>query len=257
MTPFVQLVFDGPLARLTLKRGDKHNALDQAMIHALADAARTIDETTEARVTILSGEGKAFCAGGDFAQIAGGEQKGTLLHRGDYADLLLMMVDCDKPIVAKVNGAAMGGGLGLVAASTFAIASTEATLGTPEINVGLFPMMIMALLARVVPRKRLLEMMLLGEKVDAIEAERLGILTHAVEPGELDETVREIEGQLVHKSPMIMKLGLRAFASQEDLDFDRSLPMLRERFSQVLETEDAREGLLAFLEKREPIWKGR
>jgi enoyl-CoA hydratase/carnithine racemase len=186
--------------------------------------------------------------------IGGGE---VLPIKGDYADLLLALLNYDKPTIARVNGHALGSGLGLVAACTFSVALVDAQLGTPEINAGLFPMMVMALLARVVPRRRFYEMMLLGEKIDAKEAQQMGLIGHAVEPGELDETIREIETQLVHKSPLVLTLGLRAAAAQEDMELAKALPMLRSRLQEVLNTEDAREGLMAFLDKREPRWVGR
>jgi enoyl-CoA hydratase/carnithine racemase len=151
----------------------------------------------------------------------------------------------------------MGGGLGLVAASTFAVASTEAKLGTPEIDVGLFPMMIMAVLAKHVPRRRLLEMMLFGEKLSAEEAARLGLVNRAVAPGELDAEVRRMTDAVASKSPSTVRLGLRAFAAQDDMDLEAALPMLRGRLAECLATDDAREGLMAFLEKRTPKWTGK
>jgi enoyl-CoA hydratase/carnithine racemase len=172
-------------------------------------------------------------------------------------DLLLALYQSDKPVIAKVNGDAMGGGLGLAAASTFAIASSNAKLGTPEIEVGLFPMMIMAVLARRVPRRRLLEMSLLGQRFGAAEAEHLGIVNRAVPPEQLDSEVKKIADAIASKSPIIVALGLRAFAAQDDLDLDRALPLLRDRLGECLSTEDAREGLMAFLEKRPPEWRGR
>src|SRR5215813_4221954 len=119
-----------------------------------------------------------------------------LPHKGDYGDLLMTLLQYEKPTIARVNGHALGSGLGLVAACTFSVALVDAQLGTPEINAGLFPMMVMALLARVVPRRRFYEIMLLGEKIDAKEAEHIGLIGRAVEPGELDETIRELEAQL-------------------------------------------------------------
>jgi enoyl-CoA hydratase/carnithine racemase len=210
------------------------------------------------RVVVVTGAGKAFCAGGDFQQMSGGgADEAALPARGDYADLLLAMVRSEKPIIAKVNGHAMGGGLGLVAASTFAIASSEAQLGTPEIQVGLFPMMIMAVLARVVPRRRLTKMMLLGEKLSADEALRAGLVNEVAAPGELDSEVAKLAAALVEKSPTATRLGLRAFAEQDDMDLASALPMLRGKLAECLSTEDAREGLTAFLEKRAPKWTGK
>ncbi len=250
--------------KITLSNPKRRNAISAQMTNELLWALEDAQADDEVRTIVLTGEGKTFCAGGDFAQFpVPGESirpppvGGELPHKGDYADLLLAMLRCEKPIIARVNGHALGGGLGLVAACTFSVALKDAQLGTPEITVGLFPMMIMALLTRVVPRRRLMEMLLLGEKMDATEAARIGLVGQAVEPGELDQTIREIEGQIVAKSPLIVRLGLRAFAAQEDLALERALPVMREHFARCLTTDDAREGLLAFMEKREPVWTGK
>jgi enoyl-CoA hydratase/carnithine racemase len=222
------------------------------LLHALEAAHK--DESV--RVVVLTGEGKAFGAGGDFGEMQAGASS-KLSHKGDYADLLLALWRADKPIIAKVNGHAMGGGLGLVAASTFAVASREAMLGTPEIDVGLFPMMITAILTRLIPKKRLMQMMLLGEKMTADEAVTFGVLSSAVPPGSLDDAVSALADRLARKSPLTMRLGLRAVVAQEDLDVESALPMLRDRLAECLATADAREGLTAFLEKRPPVWTGK
>jgi enoyl-CoA hydratase/carnithine racemase len=176
---------------------------------------------------------------------------------GDFGDLLVAMAKSDKPIVARVNGNALGGGLGLVAASTFAVASTDAKLGTPEVEVGLFPMIIMAMLTRVVPRRRLLEMMLFGQKLDAEEALRVGLLNRAVPADQLDAEVGKAVDAIASKSPIALRLGLRAFAAQDDLELERALPLLRDRLAECLATDDFREGITAFLEKRAPRWTGK
>lgn len=249
---------DGPVRRITLFYPERRNAIGPQMVNELLWALDDAHADEDVRVIVLTGEGKAFCAGGDFAQMSGGGGDGPELPpKGDYADLLLAMTRAEKPIVARVNGAAMGGGLGLVAASTFAVAQADAKLGTPEVDVGLFPMMIMAVLARLVPRRRLLEMMLYGLKLTAEEALSAGILNRVVPAEELDAQVAAITGLLVKKSGKTIALGLRAFAAQDDLDLEKALPLLRERLAECLATDDAREGLMAFLEKREPVWKGR
>jgi len=172
---------DHGAAWITLKNPVKKNAIGPAMVNellwALEDAAG--DDTV--RSVVLTGAGDAFCAGGDFTQMASFGPGSELPPKGDYADLLSAMTNYPKPIISRVNGHAMGGGLGLVAASHFAVASRNAKLGTPEINVGLFPMMIMAVLARIVPQRRLLEMMLFGERVDADAAVGLGLVNKAVD----------------------------------------------------------------------------
>jgi enoyl-CoA hydratase/carnithine racemase len=254
----IRVAEQGGVVTVTLHNPARKNAIGPAMVnellHALADAA----DDTAVRVVVLTGAGDAFCAGGDFSQMTGGATGGAELPvKGDYADLLLAMTRYGKPIVARVNGHAMGGGLGLVAASHFAVAARGAKLGTPEVNVGLFPMMIMAVLQRVVPRRRLLEMMLFGERMEADQAASMGLVNRAVEPAELDAAVKQVTDLLVSKSPITLRLGLEAFAAQDDLDLEAALPLLRERLAGCLATDDAREGLMAFLEKRKPIWTGK
>jgi enoyl-CoA hydratase/carnithine racemase len=253
----IKVARDGGVETITLSYPERRNAIGPQMTNELLWALEDARTADEVRVIVLTGEGKAFCAGGDFAQMTSGADGPALAHKGDYADLLLALTRCDKPVVAKVNGHAMGGGLGLVAASTFAVASTEAKLGTPEIDVGLFPMMIMAVLARHVPRRRLEQMMLLGEKLDAEEAARLGLVSAAVSPETLDGEVKRITDALVSKSPITVRLGLRAFAAQDDMDLETAIPMLRDRLAECLATDDAREGLMAFMQKRAPQWTGK
>ncbi len=255
----IKVTVDGPVFAITLAVPERRNAIGPRMANELLDAIDRARSDDAIRVITLEGEGKVFCAGGDFAEMMSGAAptSSDVPPRGDFADLLREMVRSVKPIVCKVNGHAMGGGLGLVAASTFAIASSDAKLGTPEIDVGLFPMMIMAVLVRFVPRRRVLKMMLLGERIDAAEAKAIGILNDAVPKDELDAKVAELVGELTKKSPAAMRLGLRAFGAQDGMDLEESLPLLRERLGECLGTDDAREGLMAFAEKREPVWTGK
>ncbi|WP_394837783.1 enoyl-CoA hydratase-related protein [Pendulispora rubella] len=251
---------EGPVLTARLAYPERRNAIGPQMVNELLHALAEAHADPEVHVIVLAGEGKAFCAGGDFAQMTSSSDAPQLERHskpGDYADLLLAMVRAQKPIVAKVHGAAMGGGLGLVAASTLVVASTEAEFGTPEILVGLFPMMIMAVLARLVPRRRLMEMMLLGEKLSAEEAKSAGLVNQVVAPAALDGAVATLCQKLAAKSPSTMRLGLRAFAEQDDEPLETALPKLRERLAECLATDDAREGLMAFLEKRPPKFTGK
>ncbi len=248
---------DGPVCRITLNAPERRNAIGPVMVNELLHALSDARDEAAVRVVVLTGSGKAFCAGGDFQQMTAGGDVAELPFKGDYADLLLAMTQFDKPVVARVNGAAMGGGLGLVAASAFAIAQSDAALGTPEINVGLFPMMIMAVLVRVVPRRKLLEMMLTGDRLTADEALAAGLVNRVVAPDALDAAVDSLVAKLASKSPKTLALGLNAFAAQDDLDLAAALPMLRARLAECLATDDAREGLMAFVEKRTPVWTGK
>jgi enoyl-CoA hydratase/carnithine racemase len=248
----------GGVLTLALHNPARKNAIGPRMVNELLHALDEAAGDAEARVIVLTGSGDAFCAGGDFAQMTGGAAgESELPHKGDYADLLLAMTKYPKPLVARVNGHAMGGGLGLVAASHFAIASRVAKLGTPEVNVGLFPMMIMAVLQRVVPKRKLLEMMLFGERLDADQAAAAGLVNKAVDAADLDGAVKIVTDALLGKSPITLRLGLEAYAAQDDLDLEAALPLLRERLAGCLATDDAREGLVAFLEKRSPKWTGK
>jgi len=248
----------GPVRTITLFNPERRNAIGPQMVNELLYALADAHDDADIRVIVLTGEGKAFCAGGDFAQMSGGGDGGPELPpKGDYADLLLAMIRSEKPIIARVNGHAMGGGLGLVAASTFAVADESAKLGTPEVDVGLFPMMIMAVLARLVPRRALLDMMLLGKKLSAEEARAIGIVNVVAPAADLDTATKRYADGIVSKSPITMALGLRAFAEQDDMDLASALPMLRGKLAECLATDDAREGLMAFMEKRAPVWKGR
>jgi enoyl-CoA hydratase/carnithine racemase len=254
----IKVAVEGGVATVTLTNPARKNAIGPAMVNELLHALADATDDAGVRAVVLTGAGDAFCAGGDFAQMTGGASGADPLPaKGDYADLLLAMTRATKPIVARVNGHAMGGGLGLVAASHFAVAARGAKLGTPEVNVGLFPMMIMAVLQRVVPRRRLLEMMLFGERLDADQAAAIGLVSRGVEPVDLDAAVKQITDTIVSKSPITLRLGLEAFAAQDDLDLEAALPLLRERLGACLATDDAREGLMAFLEKRKPSWTGK
>jgi enoyl-CoA hydratase/carnithine racemase len=242
------------VARVTLNRPERRNAIGTQMVNELLYALDDAFETETVRSIVLTGAGNTFCAGGDFQQMTG---EGGLAQKGDYKDLLLRLWRAKKPVIARVNGHAMGGGLGLVAACTFAIASNDAKLGTPEINVGLFPFMIMAVLERVMGRRALVEMMVSGRRLDADEAARVGLVNLAVPSADLDAAVERYTSMIASKSPMTLRLGLEALADSEELSLDEKLPLLNERLGRCLGTDDAREGLTAFLQKREPKWTGR
>ena len=257
--PYEQItvaVADG-VCRVTLNRPKRKNAMGPQMVNELLYALDDAKENTEVRVIVITGAGAAFCAGGDLKQMSSGGEGPKLEPRGGYADLLLRFRALGKPTLARINGVAMGGGLGLVAGCDFGIAKESAVLGTPEIERGLFPMMIMALLARVVSQRRLLEMMLLGEKMSASDAAKCELINRAVPDDELDREVDTLAAKLASRSPTAMRMGLAAFHHQAELRLAESLPYLEQQLFAILATDDAREGLTAFFEKRAPVWTGR
>ncbi|HMJ15996.1 MAG TPA: enoyl-CoA hydratase-related protein [Polyangiaceae bacterium] len=250
----IRAVVDGPRITISLNRPERRNALGPQMINELLYALDDALEDAAVRCIVITGEGKAFSAGADFSQVTGGGPASSLEPRGDFKDLLLAIVRSHKPVIARVNGHAMGGGLGLVAACTLAVASLDAKLGTPEIDVGLFPFMIWAVLERLVPRRRLVEMMLTGERIGADEAQRIGLVNRAVPASELDAAVDQYVQALSGKSASTLRLGLEALRDAEALSLEAKLPLLNQRLLTCLATDDAREGLMAFLEKRAPRW---
>lgn len=257
---FETIVYEGPVdhvVTVTLNRPERKNAIGPQMANELLWALAQADGDEAARVVVLQGAGGAFCAGGDFAQMMGGDSADALPVKGDYADLLLAMARYEKPLVAKVRGPALGGGLGLAASCHFALAAHDAVLGTPEVHRGLFPMMIMAVLSRTVARRDLLELMLLGEKLTAERAASLRLITRAVPAEQLDAEVTTLVTALASRSPTALRHGLRAWAMQDDEDLATSVPKLREALYALLGTDDAREGLSAFMQKRAPQWTGR
>ncbi len=245
---------DAHVATIVMNRPERKNAIGPEMANELVWALDDARDDVSVRVVVLTGAGDAFSAGGDLGGMsAGGE---SLAMKGDFADLLVRLLELGKPTIARVPGVAMGGGCGLVASCTFAIAKESAVLGTPEIKRGLFPFMILAPLARVVPRRQLLELILLGEKITAQRALTLGIVSHVVPDAELDAAVATLAQKLAAQSPTAMRRGLRAFHTYAEVPMHDAIPKLRDELAAILATADAREGLTAFLEKREPVWVG-
>jgi len=250
---------EGPVCTVTLNRPERRNALSGQLVNELIVALETAGADPEIRVIVLTGAGGAFCSGGDLSQMSGGAtgSESTVPFRGGFVELNLAFNQVQKPIIAKIHRYAYGGGLGLVCACQFAIAEDTAKFGTPEIDRGVFPMMIMANIFRNVPRRKGLEMLLLGEKMSASDAAQIGIINRAVPSESLDTAVAELAAQLASKSPAILRLGLEAFYEQDEKRIEEALPYLQEMLMRCFATEDAREGLTAFLQKRPPVWTGR
>ncbi|MBA3460110.1 MAG: enoyl-CoA hydratase/isomerase family protein [Deltaproteobacteria bacterium] len=244
----------GPIARLTLNRPDKRNPIGPATCGELVHALAAIKANPALRVVILTGAGVAFSVGGDLAAMQprpGGAPPATLV------ELLSAMHELGKPIIAMVNGPALAGGLGLMVACDLVVASETAQFGTTEIAVGLWPMMITAEITRSVGRKRTLEMMLTGKKMDAAEALECGLVNRVVPAESLEQSTLALAAELADRSPAVISLGLHAFYRSQDMDYEPQLRYLQAELGRVLALEDAAEGIAAFLGKRKPVWKGR
>jgi enoyl-CoA hydratase len=254
----VLLTSAGHIATVTLDRPDQRNPLSATMLRDLASALRWCKDEADVRVVVLTGAGRVFCAGADLSSFDGDTSAIDKFRSRDlFVDLFVLMAELGKPIVGRINGHALAGGFGLACSCDILVAVETATFGTPEINVGIWPMMIQAILSRNVPRKVLLEMEMLGDRWTAGQLQTLGIVNRVVAHAQLDSTVDEIAGQLARKSPVAMRLGRDSFYRQQDMDFRAAMHYLHGQFLLVSQTEDSREGIKAFFEKREPEFKGR
>lgn len=248
---------EGVRATLTIDDPERRNPLSNATMAELAEMVGAAGDDQAIRVLVITGAGaKTFSAGGD---LSGGFVDSPLGEHGERAaliELVRAVRGCPMPVIARVNGDAFGGGLGLLAACDIAIASENARLGTPEIDVGLWPMMISTVLLPLVPRRALLEMMLTGRRLTAEEAMNLGLLNRVVPAADLDAAIAEVVGVLSAKSPAALALGKRAFATITDMDTDSALDYLHLGLTAISTTDDAVEGVTAFLEKRDAVWRG-
>jgi enoyl-CoA hydratase len=247
------------VATVTLNNPEKRNMLSGQMLWELVDAMKTARDSEEVRAVVLTGAGdRVFCAGADLGGFAAAA---PLVAKHFATDLFLeffrLMPRLGKPSLCAANGHVLAGGMGLALSCDLLIAREGATFGTPEINVGAFPYMIMAIIYRNVPRKKVNEMMLLGERLSAEQAVEYGLANKVVPAGEFDAAVAEWAGKLASKSPVLMRLGHDAMYRQQDMAVDDALEYLRSQLSLTFSTEDIVEGVTAFFEKREPQWKGR
>jgi enoyl-CoA hydratase/carnithine racemase len=250
----------GAAAWLTINRPDQRNSLNDPVIEGLLSGLDRAAAQHDARCVVLTGAGdRAFCAGGDLTGTMAPGKGSVDQHerRGRVADLLVALAHHPQPVIARVNGAALAGGLGLMLGCDLAVAADDVQLGTPEASLGLWPYMISAVISRNVPRKLAMEMMLTGRRVDAAEAHRWGMVNRVVPREQLDSAVGELVAGVASMSPLVLRLGKRSFARAQDMGFEEALAYLQAMLTVNLESEDVAEGVSAFLQKRAPEWKGR
>ena len=258
--PPVLYVFEDGVARVTIDRPGARNALSNDVMEGLLEAFGRAAADPLVRVVVLTGAGeKAFSAGGDLGG-SGLRDKGFAERHHDrrsFADLFRRMNRLGKPIIARVRGHCLAGGFGLALGCDLVVASDDSSFGTPEVKRGLFPMVIMATIFRNIGRKKGMELLLTGDRISAAEAERLGLINYSVPAEQLDAKVDELAAKVSAMSPAVVRLGRDAFYTMSDMGFDPALEYLQTMLTLNLGTEDAIEGVTAFLQKRDPAWKGR
>lgn len=247
----------GPALWITINRPDRRNALNAEVIAGIARGYGEAHADDTVRAIVLTGGGdKAFCAGAD---LTGGQAAFRDLAKpnSDYADLLRLAQNATKPSIARVNGVCMAGGMGLLCMTDMAVAADTAVFGLPEVKVGVFPMQVLSLLQVTVPRRIVNEWCLTGEPFDAAEAKAAGLVNHIVPAAELDAKVDWLIGRLADKSPTAIRRGKYAMRAIAAMSFDEAIAYTEAQIALTAATEDAREGVAAFVEKRKPNWTGR
>jgi enoyl-CoA hydratase/carnithine racemase len=250
---------DRGVATLALDQPETRNALSDELMDELLDALSVARNDSEVRCVVLASTHERVFSSG--ANLAGFAAEVPLVHKhlgtGRFPALFRAFGELGKPSICAAGGHVLAGSLGLALACDLVVAREGVRFGTPEINVGAFPFMIMALIFRNLPRKKATELLLLGEQISAEEAERIGIVNRVVPADEFDAVVTEWAEKLAAKSPVIMRLGKDAIFRQQDMALADALEFLHAQLTLALSTEDIKEGVSAFFEKREPVWKGR
>jgi enoyl-CoA hydratase/carnithine racemase len=249
----------GSVAVVTLNRPEQRNALGPQMLRELSAALSAAKADPAVRTLVLTGAGdKAFCAGADLGGFAAAATEvDRHLERGLFVDLFMAFQRLGKPVVGCINGHALAGGFGLALSCDLLVAADSANFGTPEIRVGVWPMMIMSIVTRNLGPKRALQLFMTGERVDAQTALQWGFVNRVVPAAEVRDSAMRWAQEISKWSPLVMRLGRDAFYAIDGLDFEAALRHLQSELTVVSLTEDFREGVLAFLEKREPHFKGR
>lgn len=259
---FSQLLFEvrGEACHITINRAAEHNSMTDLVMEELTLAFRQAEGMDGVRAIVLTGAGEqTFCAGGKLKPTADGSPFALEPGRFDnpIAEMFKALDRCNLPIIARVNGSAFGGGLGLVCACDFAVAVDSAKFGTTEAKVGVFPMMILPVLMRVIPRRRLLEMCFFAHRFSALEAQQFEIVNQVVPAAELDTAVAAMVDKLAANSPVALRIGRRAISAVTDLSFSDALNLTQAVLPILFQSEDTKEGMKAFAERRAPVWPGR
>ena len=245
------------ISNLVINRPKAYNALSIPCMDVLTDELKFISEDSSVKVVIISGSGKGFCAGHDMKDLRANPEK-TFYEKTFATSYKMMMsiIDCPKPVIAKVHGIATAAGCQLVSTCDLAVADENARFATPGVNIGLFCSTPMVGLSRNVSRKHAMEMLLTGEFISADRAYEIGLINRVVSEAELDDSALELAEKIASKSPLTLKIGKKAFYEQLDKDLSSAYEYCSRVMVENMMARDAEEGIDAFLEKREPKWSG-
>jgi enoyl-CoA hydratase/carnithine racemase len=246
------------VTRLTIDRAEARNALNDSVMTALTAAIREAQTNPNIRAIVVTGAGdRAFCAGADLRP--GSKTFGFDYAKPNtvYADLLRTASACTLPLIARVNGHCLAGGMGVLTMCDIAVASEDARFGLPEVKIGLFPMQVAAFLQMAMPRAKFSEMCITGEPITANEALQYNLVNYVVPAAELDSKVDWLLSRIVDKSPTAIRRGKYALRAMQDMTFEQAIGYAEVQISSIIQTQDATEGLRAFNEKRPPVWTGR
>ena len=236
---------------ITLNRPEKKNAINNVMMNEINYALAYAKQERSIRVVVIAAKGDTFCAGADLSRA---ESNSNVPKIENADDISLAIRHLYKPVICKIQGSVLAGALLMVSNATHAIAVKEAKFSAPEIKRGLWPFMVMAGLFRVMPKRAGLDFIMRGSYIDSVKAEQWGLINQAVLKDDIDQIVEDLATELSNLAPGTMQFGLEAYEKQDNMSFDEALPYLRDQIAECFKGEDAKEGIAAFLEKRDPNW---
>jgi enoyl-CoA hydratase/carnithine racemase len=242
---------------ITLNRPEQYNTFNTALAQDLCKGLLELETDKTVRVVVVKGAGKAFCTGIDVSEFHGKSLQEYREWIGLMERVIHIIAAMKKPVIASAHGYAVANGVGLIAASDLAIVAEGTKLGATAVNVGLFCMGPAVPMSRSLSRKRCLEMVMTGDMIDARDAESWGLVNKVVPMEKLEEETMALANKLAEKSPLALQMGKEAFYGMSDLEYSKALAYTNELFAALCVTEDAKEGVDAFLNKRKPQWKER
>jgi enoyl-CoA hydratase/carnithine racemase len=254
---YILIEENGPMARITMNRPEKRNALSLAHMQELISCLKAIGESKEAQVVILGGNGPAFCAGHDLSEMVGRDPEFYRRLFDICCELMETIQKIPQPVIAEVHGVATAAGCQLAATCDLVVASEDARFATPGVRIGLFCSTPMVALSRAIGRKKAMEMLLTGDFISAEEALAEGLVNRVVPAEELEAETRKLAEKICEASSLVVGVGKQAFYRQVEMPVGQAYAYTKEIMSFNASFADAQEGMCAFLEKRKPEWKGR